>query len=140
MKKRVGVWIDHAEAVVVTLINGQEKTERVRSHAEGHLRLSGGARARSPYGPQDIASERKMQERRMHQLQRFYRDVAGAIRDADRIFILGPGEAKLEFEKQLRKSKELSAKLGAVETADRMTEAQMAATVRAFYKLPKRRR
>jgi hypothetical protein len=140
MKKRVGVWIDHEQAVILSIVNGREETERIKSAAEGRVRLSGGARSRSPYGPQEIASERKREERRRHQLHRFYGEVTEAIRDADRIFIFGPGEAKLEFEKELRRSKQLAVRIAAVETADKMTEPQLAARVRAFYQLPRKRR
>jgi hypothetical protein len=63
----------------------------------------------------------------------YYQKIIRAIRDARKIMIFGPGEAKLEFEKELRKSKELAAKVVAVEAADKMTERQIAAKVRRYF-------
>ena len=47
--------------------------------------------------------------------------------------IFGPGEAKLELEKELRKLKELATKVVAVEAADKMTEREIAAKVRRYF-------
>ena len=47
--------------------------------------------------------------------------------------IFGPGEAKLELEKELNESKELRAKVVSVEAADKMTERQIAAKVRRYF-------
>jgi hypothetical protein len=49
------------------------------------------------------------------------------------VLIFGPGEAKLELENEIRKSKELARKLVGVETADKMTERQIAAKVRRYF-------
>ena len=68
MKKHVGVWVDHEKAFVASIIKDDEMTKEtihcIKSNVEGHFRLSGGARSRTPYGPQDVASEKKIDERR----------------------------------------------------------------------------
>jgi hypothetical protein len=46
---------------------------------------------------------------------------------------MGPGEAKIEFEKSLRRQKSMQKRLLKVETADKMTKNQMIARVRQFY-------
>ena len=55
--------------------------------------------------------------------------------DADKILIFGPGEAKIELEKELKKSKELSLKIVGVEPADKMTEKQIAAKVKKVFRI-----
>jgi hypothetical protein len=47
---------------------------------------------------------------------------------------MGPGEAKLEVEKVIRKYKSLHNRILKVETTDKMTKNQMIADVRDFYK------
>jgi len=133
MKGPVGIWIDHEKAFVVSIENGEEKIICIQSGVEGHFRLSGGSRSATPYGPQEVASERKMDERRKHHLHRYYRKVIHAIGDADRIFVFGPGEAKTEFGKEIKKSKELSCRIAEIEPADKMTERQILAKVRDFF-------
>jgi hypothetical protein len=57
-----------------------------------------------------------------------------ALRDADSIFIIGPGTAKIEFERFLQKNKNMQDRILKVETADKMTKNQMIARVREFYR------
>jgi hypothetical protein len=46
---------------------------------------------------------------------------------------MGPGEAKIEFEKTVKKNKSMHNRILKVETADKMTKNQMIAYVRKFY-------
>jgi hypothetical protein len=48
--------------------------------------------------------------------------------------IFGPGEAKTELKKEMEKSRELAAKKITLEAADKMTERQIAARVRQFFR------
>ena len=142
MDTYIGVWLDHRKAHIVSLNKSAHETEiqldkaiiTIESGVEKHVRLSGGARSgKTPYGPQDVAVEGKMEDRRKHQLHDYYQQIVRRIQDAKKIFILGPGEAKGELSKEIKKSKALAAKLVAVETADKMTENQLAAKVKAFF-------
>ncbi len=54
------------------------------------------------------------------------------VHAADAIFILGPGEAKGELEKRLA-SKGMGARVVGVESADKMTDHQVAARVRQHF-------
>ena len=133
MKKNVGIWVDHEKAFIVSFTGEQKTAFFVQSNVEGHIRLSGGSRSRTPYGPQDVASESKMEERRKHQLRRYYQEIIRAISDAKKILIFGPGEAKIELEKEIKKSKQLSSKITGIEPADKMTERQITAKVKKFF-------
>ena len=129
-----GIWIDHSQAIIVTLDNGRETVDYIKSNVEGHFRLSGGSRSRDPWGPQDVAPEGRPERRRRHHLHRFYRDVMNAVKQSDRLFIFGPSEAKTEFVKELKKTNGLLDKMSKVERSDRMTTNQIAAKVKAFFK------
>jgi hypothetical protein len=56
------------------------------------------------------------------------------LRDADRIILFGPGEAKIELKKEIEKSKGIADKIKKIEAADKMTKRQITAKVRAFFK------
>jgi hypothetical protein len=133
MGKHVGVWIDHDKAFVVSINDGQQTAIRIESDVEGRYRLSGGSRSRTLYGPQEIASDKKIEERRRHQLRRYYRKVIREIADALAILIFGPGKARIELQKELEKTKALASKIVGSESADKMTERQIAAKVRRFF-------
>jgi hypothetical protein len=137
LKKLVGIWIDHEKAVIVTLLGEQQMIERIESGAESHYRLSGGSRSRTPYGPQSVVSDRKPDERRRHQLHAYYQRLIEKLRDADSIYVLGPGEAHVEFEKEITASKRMAPKIASVERVDKMTDRQIAARVREFFKVKK---
>jgi stalled ribosome rescue protein Dom34 len=135
MKDVVGLWIDHREAVMVTVGDGKTAVTHIDSQVDKDHRLSGGSRSKTPYGPQDVASEQKFENRRMHQLDRFFEALEDRIRAAEQIFVMGPGEAKGEFVKHLRKTRELKDRIAGVETRDKMTENQIVADVKEFYGL-----
>lgn len=142
MNTYVGLWIDQRKAYIFSLskapwdIEPQEKESftTIASGVEKHLRLSGGARSRkTPYGPQDIAVDSKIDDRRKNQLQDYYQKIIRHVQGAKKILIFGPGKAKTELEKELKKSKALAQKIIAVEIADKMTERQISAKVKKFF-------
>ena len=67
--------VDHEKAFIVMLTDGKEKVNTIKSNIAGHVRLSGGSRSKSPYGPQDVASEKKVEEKRKHHLQDYYQEI-----------------------------------------------------------------
>lgn len=142
MKKYVGIWLDYKEAFVVYLIDNRpftagdrEMVERIESDVEGRTRLSGGSRSRkTPYGPQEISVDGKQERRRRHQLHAFFQQIILRLKDADRILIFGPGEAKHELKKAVLKNKELAGKIKKIVSADRMTIRQITARTREFFK------
>ena len=142
MKKYVGIWLDHREAFVVSLVKNQpfadenqEMIEHIKSDVERQVRLSGGSRTRkTPYGPQEISVDSKQEDRVKSQLRKYYEQIIQRIKDADRILIFGPGEAKIELKKAIEKSKEFAGRIKKFEAADKMTERQITAKVRAFFK------
>lgn len=133
MKRNVGLWLDHRQAVLVCLDGGQETISILNSNLERQHRLAGGARSRSPFGPQDIAVERQLVERRAHQLHEYYSQIKEMLASADSILIFGPAEAKFELEKELKKSKEIGRRIAGVLPAEKMTRRQIVARVKSFY-------
>jgi hypothetical protein len=142
MKKYVGVWLDKREAFVVSLVKtqpfaeeNQEIFERIESSMERRVRLSGGSRSKkTPYGPQEISVDGKQEDRIKGQLRIYYQQIIRQVSDADRILIFGPGEAKIELKKEIEKSKGLAGKIKKIESADKMTQRQIAAKVKTFFK------
>jgi len=133
MKKYTGVWLDHRKAFIVSIAGEKETDTIIESNAEGHFRLSGGSRSPTPYGPQEVASERKIEERRKHQLRRYYEEIIRAIKDAEKIVIFGPGEAKTELQREIEKKKGLSGNIVGIERADKMTDKEIRAKVKNFF-------
>ena len=133
MTKNIGLWINHEIACIVFISNGDQKIKKIESEVEGHIKTLGGSRTASPYGPQDVATERKFERKRKQHLHQYYQKIISAVKYADCIFIFGPGAAKSELEKEMKKSKEIAVKITGVEPADKMTEGQMVAKVKKFF-------
>jgi hypothetical protein len=126
MKTRIGLWIDHRRAVVVTVTDHGEDVSRIESGIEASLRQNEGRHANRPSG--DDVQQRVLTERQ----HEYYDTVIAAIRPAEAILILGPGEAKTEFKRRLE-THDLGGRVVGVEAADKLTDAQLAARVRGFF-------
>ena len=133
MKKNAGIWIDREKAFVVSIAQNKDTIIRIESNVEGHVRLAGGSRASTPYGPQEGTSEGRREERRRQKLRQYYKKIIRTISDAQKIFIFGPGEAKIELEKEIGESGQLASRVVGVLRADKMTERQIAARIREFF-------
>lgn len=131
MKIEAGVWIDHRQAVIVTLIDQVEDIKRITSDVEEQVRYSGDS-----VGSHDDTSEirRDRQDRRFDaHLTAYFDEVIAFLRDADSILIFGPGKAKAELQIQL-KDHALGERIVGIETADSMTDGQIAAKVRQHFR------
>jgi len=142
MKKYIGIWVDHKKAVIVTKKRPERSYEedveiavtQISSDVERKVRLAGGSRTRNtPWGPQEVAVDSKIEARQKQQLKKFYHQIIEFIKDADKILIMGPGEAKLELKKEIEKSKALIPKIVGVHTSDKMTNNQIAAKVKSYF-------
>ncbi|HUV50017.1 MAG TPA: hypothetical protein VMW78_03220 [Anaerolineae bacterium] len=133
MKQKIGIWIDHKEAILVSIEGDQTTIERIESGAESHFRPSGGWKASGTYVAQSISKEQKADERRKHQFHDFYQMIIKKVGKANNIFIFGPGKAKLELAKEIEKIKSRHDRIAAVETSDRLTENQIVAKVKSFF-------
>lgn len=122
MKRQVGLWIDHRQAVIVILTAKEEEIKRISSNMEKHVRFASGS---SEDGSAEDMRDRQFE----NQLNRYYDEVIAVIRNADAIQIFGPGEAKGELQKRIE-GENLKGHIVAVETVDKMTDRQVAAKVR----------
>jgi len=133
MDKHQGVWIDHRRAVVVTLQMETPKLEEIASNVERHVRAAGGSRSSTHYGPQQVHAEDRVERKYARQLERYYDRVIGALADAGAIYVFGPGEAKRELVRQMEKTGDLSERVVAVDTADKLTDRQIVARVKKCF-------
>jgi stalled ribosome rescue protein Dom34 len=132
MDTNAGVWIDHRKAIVVIVSKQGLETKTIVSHVDKQPGRSDGVRATGPFESQLVPADDSHERDFANNLQCFYDRVFESIGDAESVLIFGPGEAKSEFKKRIEKHwpKE---HLLAVETADKMTDRQIAAKVRECF-------
>ena len=134
MSKRVGIWIDHRKAIVVSFENDHEKVVQFESDVSSRARVGHNWDSMLTTGSHDVKSERRLDKRFRHHINAYYRKVYNEIRDAESIFIFGPGMAKIEIEKILAESKELHDRVINIENANKMTLRQISAMARNYFK------
>lgn len=130
---KVGIWLDHRNAILAFLENGDLRVERVDSAVEPRVRLAGGSSGgRNPHGPQDTVSETRRDRRVQGEQHRYYQDLITHVRGAGLVYIIGPGEAKHEFLTELDAAR-IPDLVTELETTDKLTEAQVLAKVREHF-------
>lgn len=132
MKMRVGLWIDHKKANIVALTDKGEVISLIISKVERQLRRSGDSPLKGRYEKLNVPESDSRQKNLTGHLNIYYDAVIAVIRDAESILIFGPGEAKGELRKRLKKNN-LDKRIVGVETADKMTATQIAAKVRKYF-------
>ena len=129
MKAKVGLWIDHREAIIVVLTEKGEETKRIESTVEKQLRRSGRSPSNESFEPQLVPADDTRERDYMGHLANYYDEVIACIGDAETILIFGPGEAKGELKKRMERDK-IGIRIVTMETADKMTEPQIVAKVK----------
>lgn len=132
MKTRAGVWIDHRKAIIVAVTGKGEVLGMVVSKAENLPERAGDSPLKGKYESQKVPADDSRQRTLTEHLNIYYNAVISCLRDAESILIFGPGEAKGELKKRLEKNK-LGGLVAKVETADKMTNGQIAAKVKKYF-------
>jgi ADP-heptose:LPS heptosyltransferase len=114
------VWIDHHQARVLHF-NPEEAEERTvhPPHQPRHLHAKAGSASGTHLRGEDS----------------YYREVAEALASAKEVLITGPSSAKRELLEYLKKHRpQLLAHVDAVETMDKVSDADLIAAARRHFK------
>ena len=133
MNHKVGIWIDHKKAVIVSALAGRVTAKTLKSKVGPHARYSSRAGYPTADGPKDGGGEKKYEERFGQQLDRYYDEVISQLGQPEALLIFGPGEAKLQLKERLGRSKVLSERVVGIETTDKLTDPQIIAKVKEHY-------
>ncbi|MGC8517432.1 MAG: hypothetical protein ACP5P4_02735 [Steroidobacteraceae bacterium] len=131
-KFNAGIWIDHRAALMVFVSAAEERTTHFVSKVQTQWRRAGDSPMKGRYASDQVPADDRRQKALTAELNIYYDALIAALRNAESFVIFGPGEAKKELKKRVGKSK-LAARLRAVETADKMTDRQIAAKVRKYF-------
>jgi hypothetical protein len=132
MTANMGVWIDHRKATVVAITNDGEEISLVISNVERQRRRAGDSPLKGSYEPRQVPANDSQQRSFTRHLNIYYDAVIACIREAESVLLFGPGEAKGELKARLERAK-LGERIADVEAADKMTDRQIAAKVRAYF-------
>ena len=136
MTKYIGIWIDHKEAHVVIYNRIKESIKHITSGIEKWATSGGGSRGALPYSHTGGGAGTKIESQRRDYLQKYYETIAKNISITDKVILMGPSFAKLELQRTIEKKKTFAGTVVSKITVGRMTDRQIAAKVRSFFKLP----
>jgi hypothetical protein len=112
------IWIDHHEAHVFHFnVDQADETLVHATHSPRHLHSKAGS----------VSGTHVTDE------PEFYRDVGGAVADAQEILIAGPSSAKTEFVKYLHNAPGTFDRVSGIETMARVTDNQLVAEGRRYF-------
>lgn len=132
---KIGIWIDHRKAVIVSERPEGQQIDTVLSNVEKHAERAGDSPLQGPYEALQVPADDKRQRALTGHLNTYYDEVIAKTAAAPMLFIFGPGEAKGELKRRLE-HKNLGSKVAGVEAADKLTDRQIAAKVREYFKIP----
>jgi len=133
MKTTVGLWIDHRKAIIVGLTDKGEATKLIISKVEKQPGRFAGVRSTTPYESQQVRADDSRERKFTGHLNIYYDAVIACIRDAESILIFGPGEAKGELQKRIKKNN-LGGRIVGIETVNKMTDRQIESKVRQYFR------
>ena len=128
---KIGIWIDHKKAVIVTASADGVTAQTLESDLGPHGRYSDSSSASD--GSQGGGGEKHYEERYDEHLGRYYDEVIRQLGQPEALLIFGPGEAKLQLKERLSGSKALSQRIVGIETTDKLTDPQIVAKVKEYY-------
>jgi len=132
MRTKVGLWIDHRKALIVAVTDKGEEIRLIISKVEKQPGRFDGVRSTTHYESQLVPADDSRQRKLTGHLNIYYDTVIASIRNAESILIFGPGEAKGELKKHLKRAK-LDGRIIGIETIDKMTDRQISAKVRQYF-------
>ena len=134
MEKQTGVWLDKEKAIIINLMDEKHSIKRLRSEITTRERFPGESKKFGRFGNQFLSMESKKRNMAKNQTNEYLKNIINEIRYVDKLVLFGPAEMKTQLEKAILNNSIISKKLVAVEPADNMTENQLVAWVKEYYK------
>ncbi len=133
-EKFVAVWLDHKQAIVLSLRDAALTAQTIQSNLPPKRRSTGGIRSKFRYADFFRSSEHNEHQWREELTNRYFELVTAALEGATRIVLLGPGPMKRTLFHRFQKNKSLATKLDNEPiTVGRLTEAQLERLVREYF-------
>src|SRR4029450_9349718 len=133
MNHKVGIWIDHTKAVIVSAAGDRVTAETLESDGGSRTRYSGRGDVGGGKKAGGGAVNKKYEDRHGPHLDRSYDEVISQLGQPEAVLIFGPGEAKLQLKERLSRSKTLAERIVGIETTDKLTDPQIVAKVKEHY-------
>lgn len=133
MKKEIGLWIDHSQAVMVITLDQEEEIKHITSNMDKHIHYSGTSEPDVPSKTHNDTREDERDQSFDTELNHYYDEVISYLHNARSILILGPDEAKVQLQKRLE-DQGANHPIVTIKSTDKMTDKQITAEVRKYFR------
>ena len=122
VEKRLGIYMDHAQADLVEYINSTNESKLIESKFTNEQK-------EHELGK----SEKLMHNKEDHEQSEYYKAIADAVRNYDEVLIFGPTEAKAELHNKLKADHLFSKIKITVKPSDKLNENEIHTFVREYF-------
>jgi hypothetical protein len=121
-KQFAGVWLDNQKAIIITN-SAEEGNDQyaIKEHIKATEHHGGG-------------SEHSMNNAKQSDTLKYFKSVSNVLLNYDEILVFGPGKSQEQFQHHLQEGSQFKSKQITLESAEALTDPQMIAKVREFFK------
>ena len=134
MNKNIGIWIDSKQAFIIESSNEKSIIKNIESNIEFRERIEGESKKFGRFGGQYLSYEKHQKNKRLQQTNDFVKRVLKEISDYENFVIFGPSKMKKILKKEIKNNNLIAPKLLGTFKSTQLTENQMVAWVKDFYK------
>ncbi|MEX1188792.1 MAG: hypothetical protein WED33_05995 [Bacteroidia bacterium] len=134
MNQKMGIWIDQSKAALVSVNENKASMRTISSPIEKRTRKDGEGKDFGRFGNQYLDPEKRAENKKLQQRNEFLKNVMFELKDVEEFVVFGPAEMKTELRKSIEKDRDLLPKLKSVENAEKMTDNQLIAWVKDYFK------
>ena len=120
-KQYAGVWLDNQHALIITS----------DSKEAGNYSIHDKIKSRESHGG---GSEHSMNNSKQSDSLKYFKSVSTLLLNYDEILVFGPGKSQEQFQNHLKQDAQFKDKQISIDSAEQMTDPQMIARVREFFK------
>jgi len=136
--KQIGVWMDHSKAHFVGYKEGKAfLIESVDSPYERIKREDGEVADKARFGSEPFMTsnnENKKHNITQNEINEYFKILEGKLKNYEDILLFGPSTAKDQLINRLSGNKSFDGKWVSVQSSDKLSENQLLAFVREFFK------
>jgi len=121
-KQCVGVWLDNQKAIIIANTSKSENGDyTIHEKIKGSGNHGGG-------------SEHSMNNAKQSGNLKYFKSVSNRLLNYDEILIFGHGKSQEQFQNHLQEDAQFNSKKITIDSAEQLTDPQMIAKVRDFFK------
>jgi hypothetical protein len=133
MKYKVGLWIDHRNAIVIYIAESEVGIKTIKSNVDKQSHDNTELSSSAPFDKHKATKADIQNGIYAESIEKFYGKVYSGVKNAESVLIFGPDEAKVELKAYIEK-RCIGKLVVGIETVDRMSDRQIIAKVSKYFK------